>query len=236
MEDLQRRAVALAMQYPGVLDGSLEDSWDELWLRLGEELGWEAIGRLDAGVLRDEVGWAVESERLRRAGVFDVRFEQLNTAAAWEDFAARCRLPPGEVFGLPHWLGPLLTEDARERLERRQKDWEGHSASYRERGVREREPGFHVNVFCDFDRRWIQDVSALSVDELEAALLALGAPEICRDVHLGFGPGARVPLRLAVEIVLADEGGQDLIFVCLPGRLGYVGTHERGFCIVHRPS
>jgi hypothetical protein len=233
-EELQLRALALAMQYPGVLDGSLEDSWDQIWLRLGEELGWQAIGRLDAGALRDEIGWAIESERVRRAGLFDVRIEQLSNAG-WEDVAARCRLLPGEVFDLARWLGPLLTQDARERLEQEQKDWERHPASCREAQVWERHPASRIDVFWDFDERWIQDAPR-SAERLEAALTALGAPDTCRDVSLAFEPGSRLPLRLAVEMALEDPGGQDLIFLCLPGRLGYVGTHERGFSIVHRPS
>jgi hypothetical protein len=94
-----------------------------------------------------------------------------------------------------------------------------------------------------FDRRWIRDAPATG-DALEAAMVAFGAPATCRVVRLfapgesdaAFEPGSRVPLRAALEIASGLREQADQILVCLPGRLGYVATHEQWDFIAYRPS
>jgi len=216
-EELQGRAVAIALQYPGVLDGGLEDSWHELWLRLGQELGWQDLDQIDADVLRDEIGMAVESERLRLAGWSPEQLKEHSRAlVAWN------RLRPGETFDVSGWVGPLLSRRPRQRLEK-------HPAS--------------KVSWRGWDLRWIQPEDPPSAEELEATLTALGAPPICRAVRLPtllidlrwFDPGSRLPLRLALEIAFEVSGSLDLILLCLPGCLGYYQTHDGWCSVVHRP-
>jgi hypothetical protein len=42
-------------------------------------------------------------------------------------------------------------------------------------------------------------------------------------------------VRLALEIALEASESSDLILLCLPGRLGYIQTHEESYWVVHRP-
>jgi hypothetical protein len=231
-EELQRRAIAIAIGQPGALEGSLDDTWDQLWLGLGEELGWSSVAMLDAVALREELAWAVESERLRRAGWSEERIEGRESQQRLEELVAQSRLPPGEAFDVSHWVGPLLNETAREHLERVQHDWGRQQTGGRH-------PADYVSVF-EFDTRWMHDTPA-SPDKIEAELVALGATATCRVVRLhsgdaDFEPGSRVPLRPALDIAFGMVDRADLILVCLAGRLGYVTTHERWHSIVYRPS
>ena len=162
-----------------------------------------------------------------------------NTRRAERDWTraeviAGAGLTPGEVFDVSHWVGPLLTEGARERLKNVQKEW-------RQSGGRH--PAWSVSVW-DLDNRWIEPLgwgARPSAEQVEATLTALGAPAICRAVCLPtpsvgrFEPGSRLPLSLAVELAVENFGGRDLILLCLPGRLGYAVTHEEGSWILHRP-
>jgi hypothetical protein len=219
----------------------LEDSWDELWLSLGEELGWEALAKVDIDALRTGIRIAVEIERRAEAGSDrgsgTDRKTRKETWKRAQVLIAGAGLAPGEVFDVSHWVGPLLTEGARERLKNVQKEWRRqHSGG--------RHPAWYVSVW-DLDNRWIQPLgdwgARPSAEQVEARLTALGAPAICRAVCLPtpsvgmFEPGSRLPLRLPLEIAVEQIGGMDLILVCLPGRLGYAVTHEEGSWVVHRP-
>jgi hypothetical protein len=226
------------MQHPVVIGGSLEDSWDELWLSLGEELGWKAMAKIDMDALRTGIRVAVEIERRAEAGpTGPIRSDRKTRKETWkraEVLIAGAGLAPGEVFDVSHWVGPLLEEGARERLKSVQKQW---------RQLGGRHPAWSVSVF-DLDDRWIQPVGEWgarpSAEQVEARLTALGAPAICRAVCLPtpsvgmFEPGSRLPLSLAVELAVEWIGGMDLILLCLPGRLGYAVTHEEGSWVVHR--
>ncbi len=236
-EELQRRAVAIAMQYPGALDGSLEDSWDQIWLRLGEELGWPTLAKIDAEALRNGIRVAVEMEHVREAVGVDqnLRFSDLDeqTRERIQALVARTRLASGEVFDGSRWVGPLLKEGARERLKNVQKEWQRQQAG----GLH---PAFSVSVW-DFDDRWIQPMgvwgSPPSLERVEGTLIALRAPATCRAVRLPtpsgrnwFDPGSRLPLRLALEIALSMGDSRDQILLCLPGRLGYPRPRGRKLC------
>jgi hypothetical protein len=234
-EDLQRRALGIAMQHPVVIGGSLEDSWDELWLSLGEALGWKALAKVDIDALRTGIRVAVEIERRREAG-WDSEIDE-ETRKRSQALVAWAGLVPGEVFDVSRWVGPLLEEGARERLKNVQKEWRGQQTGGRH-------PAFSVSVW-DFDDRWIQPLgdwgARPSAEQVEGTLTALGAPAICRAVCLPtpsvglFDPGSRLPLRLALEIAVEEIGAMDLILLCLPGRLGYAVTHEDSSFIAHRP-
>jgi hypothetical protein len=186
--------------------------------------------------LRTGIRVAVEIERRReaesdRASETD-RETRKETWKRAEVLIAGAGPAPGEVFDVSRWVGPLLTEGARERLKNVQKQW-------RQSGGRH--PALSVSVW-DFDNRWIQPVWGWgAAEQVEARLTALGAPAICRAVCLPtpsvgmFEPGSRLPLSLALEIAVEEIGGMDLILLSLPGRLGYAVTHEEGSWVVHRP-
>jgi hypothetical protein len=241
-EELRQRAIALAMQYPGVLDENLEDSWDQIWLYLGEELGWPTLAKIDAEALRNGIRVVVDMEHLREAAGVDenLRFSDLDeeTRERIQALVAQTRLAPGEVFDVSRWVGPLLKEGARERLKKAQEDWRRQQIGHH--------PAFSVSVW-DFDHRWIQPVGDWfslphSLERVEGRLIALRAPATCRAVSLPipsgrdwFDPGSTLPLRLALKIAVDMGDSRDLIILCLPGRLGYFQTHEGGSCVVHRP-
>jgi hypothetical protein len=242
-EEIQSRALGIAMQHPVVIGGRLEDSWDELWLSLGEELGWKALGKVDIDALRNGIRVAVEMERLREAGRLS-ESEHQDALERAQALVARARLAPGEVFDVSHWVGPLLTEGARERLKNVQKEWCQQTGG--------RHPAYCVSVW-DFDDRWIQTVGDWyfwpSAEQVEGTLTELGAPATCRALWLptpsgdlsygfygvAFDPGSRLPLRLALEIAVDKGDSMDLMLLCLPGRLGYIQTHEANRWVVHRP-
>ena len=74
-DELQRRALEIAMQHPVVIGGSLEDSWFELGLSLGWELGSKPLAEVDIDALRTGIRVAVEIERRREASA--------STRVAW---------------------------------------------------------------------------------------------------------------------------------------------------------
>src|SRR6478752_4314853 len=109
------------MQHPVVIGRSLEDSWFELGLSLGEELGSKALAEVDIDALRTGIRLAVEIERQREAGWHSEIDKE--TRKRSQALIAGAGLASGEVFDVSHWVGPLLEEGARERLKNAQKDW-----------------------------------------------------------------------------------------------------------------
>jgi hypothetical protein len=222
-EELQRRALAVALRHAVVVDGDFEEGWDELWLHLGEELGWDTVGKIDGGVLREQIRIAVESERFRQAGWSLEKIEAHQAHQRLQALVVQSRLEPGEVFNIVDWVGPLL------RLKRTIKG-----------------TGFWSNVTVwDFDERywqWVQPASA-QPEQIESMLTALGAPPTCRALQLRapdgddwFQEGSKLPLRQALEIAVDLNDCQDQILLCLPGRLAYIQTHHCDRAIVYRPS
>jgi hypothetical protein len=240
-DELQRRALESAMRFPGVIAGDLGECWDELWLALGEELGWQATAKVDAAVLRAQIERALRSERLRREGWPTERIEADEALDRSRALVAATRLPPGEEFDVFQWVGPLLNEVKSEALRVVQRDWR--------HGHLKRHPADYVSVW-EFQPRYERDNCGHSAKTVASMLTELGAPATCRALRLFaevrddrlehpddmFDPGAKLPLLQALEIAIDHNWEQDEILLCLPGRLAYVQTHERGQSIVHRPE
>ena len=226
-EEINTRALAIALEQPGVLTGGL--GWDALWLRLGEELGWENVGLIDHELLQQEIEFAVEMDRVRRAGWRTQEIDEHETRLRLQAVVQRGLREPAERFDVLAWVEPLIAEEHRELLRQRAKDWQRHPELLRG------DVSDYVSVWAFDPRHYVEP------GEPEATLRALGAPTICRALRL-FEPlgegdvpaGTKLPLREALEI-LTLHGDQDQILLCLPGVLAYVTTHEQGRTIVHRP-
>ena len=224
-EELQQRALEIAMRDRGVLrGGDLEPCREDLWLRLYEGLGWAEAAMVDMDLLVAQLKKTVEAEKLRAAGWSEARIETWLGARDLRELIEAGRPSPGESFDRKRWLGPLA----------------GAISAYLDG------PSSHPFV--------LRVDPADGPAEIEARLVALGATENCiverlETLLLGLSDygipddvdeGTRLPLRAALEI--ADETEWEAVLVCTPRRLAYVQHHEvgsrRDLCraLVYRPA
>jgi hypothetical protein len=127
-------------------------------------------------------------------------------------------------FNIVQWIGPLLTRENRRRLNR----------SFPFPAGRGKTKKFGLSTA--FDPRFEQVVPSQNVspDAIHKALARLGAPGTCRVISPSYKYGETVPLHQALESALNEEWDQDVVVLCLPGRLLFWHDQYLQHVIVHR--
>jgi hypothetical protein len=218
-EELQIRALDIAMGHPEVVGGDPEESWEKLWLVLGEELGWERVAKLDAAALRQQLGIAVQAERLRQKGLPDWMAEEKARRSAAKT--------PNE---LEHEIGVLrfLKPPERSRL---QTEFDKNGPDALRAGLL-RLDFWHGTDFDPHHRSQVPEPH--TGDHITGLLRKSGAPMSCYMlVHSDREEFSRT-LDLREAIDYASDGTVSALLSCLPGELAYFDGDWGDRGILHR--
>jgi hypothetical protein len=142
-------------------------------------------------------------------------------------------------FDIVEWIGLLLTQDNRRRLKSMVKARAEMKEPFYFPSGSGKTAKFGLSTA--FDPRfqqvfpWKTDRSIEpSLDAIHKALARRGAPRTCRVISPGYEYGETVPLDQALESALDDNWDQNVVVMCLPGRLLYWHDQYSQHAIVYR--
>ena len=150
-------------------------------------------------------------------------------------------MEPNDDFDIAGWVGPLIPERARRELKSKQRE----RRKLRAQGIRTHFEIFPLgsdHVSDAFDRRFEHwpNPADQNPERLLSTLKKLGARANCRVLPLDAYPdpsydyGAILPLAQALAWALGE--GDNIILLCVPGRLAYWQNDHNARVIVHRPN
>jgi hypothetical protein len=185
----------------------------------------------------DELWNVLERESLDDAWAAVQEMEESETARRQDNKLAGEGEESEGPFDVVGWVGPLVSKADRRRLEPRAKRWRKEVKRLRKLTdsgpfpLRERAVSSSFRSRFDHDVLYFQDADP---ETMQSRLVELGAQATCRVIGGGYDYGAKVPLREALEIATGPWAGQDLILLCVPGRLAYWQDHHDQRVIVFR--